>query len=142
MLPQLKYYCRPYNAKSSTNPCPGRKKMLLDSRLKCIGCPGVERLKSKKIATKKCTGCEKELPFSNFNRDKSKPDGVSTRCIQCRKTSLEAKRAERQDHADLLIAVEGHCILCRRFKKKHGFTECKDCVCHLKPWSPFKNESG
>ena len=34
--------------------------------------------------TKKCTGCKRELPFSDFHNDASAPDGKNSYCKECR----------------------------------------------------------
>ena len=35
------------------------------------------------METKHCRKCEEDLPFSSFNKDKSKKDGLRTTCSPC-----------------------------------------------------------
>lgn len=44
---------------------------------------------------KKCIRCGKELPISNFNKDSSKKDGLSSYCRSCMKEKRDVTKEER-----------------------------------------------
>lgn len=48
--------------------------------------------------TKYCNGCELNLPFSNFNKDKYSKDGYTTRCKGCRKKSKKEWADNNRSH--------------------------------------------
>lgn len=54
--------------------------------------------------TKVCTGCGKDLPLDRFTADKSKADGLHTRCKACRRQSQQVRYRERQ--AELAAEAE------------------------------------
>lgn len=66
-------------------------------------------------ATKVCTGCHQEKPFSDFTADASKADGRHTRCKQCRASSDRAaylrREQERRELAESLGAEEREALL-------------------------------
>ena len=41
---------------------------------------------------KTCTGCKRELPQTQYHHDRSKPDGLHTRCIDCKNRSARKAR--------------------------------------------------
>ena len=45
--------------------------------------------------TKICTGCRASLPITRFSRDASKPDGLQTRCKECRAANDRAHYQKR-----------------------------------------------
>ena len=42
--------------------------------------------------TKYCTKCERELPVSQFDRDRSNPDGLYANCKDCKRAYRQANR--------------------------------------------------
>lgn len=48
--------------------------------------------------TKVCSKCGMELPTSEFHKDKSKKDGLTCRCKQCRKHSYTYNADERKQY--------------------------------------------
>lgn len=44
---------------------------------------------------KRCHRCERELPPEAFHRDRSKPDGRVTVCVECLSALRRARRRER-----------------------------------------------
>lgn len=80
------------------------------------------------MKTKTCCICNKNLPLSLFNKDKTRSDGHSNTCRQCkhlqqhqwyRKNRKKVKEKERNK---------------RIYRKKHGL--CKDCGKDIK-MSPY-----
>lgn len=63
----------------------------------CVRCRKlIARIEAKKFIrkhiagfTKKCIGCKLELPGTVFNKDKSRKDGLNTRCRECQKSYME-----------------------------------------------------
>lgn len=78
---------------------------------------------------KKCYGCAKEKPKTDFSKNKSKPDGLQTRCKSC--SSVANKRTyETLPHRRVAIAERNiatrkkHTKLVNRVKR---FSGCKVC---------------
>ena len=58
--------------------------------------PGLELFRA--MTTKSCTGCQKELPLSDFPADASKADGHHTRCRTCKRNgSRTGERRGQQE---------------------------------------------
>jgi len=49
------------------------------------------------IKTKHCTGCEKDLPTGEFNKDRSKKDGLACRCRKCESRRGKKYRADNRE---------------------------------------------
>lgn len=46
---------------------------------------------------KYCTGCKQTLPISQFNKNKSKPDGLSNVCKECAKAAFNSWRDRNRE---------------------------------------------
>lgn len=59
---------------------------------------------------KTCTRCRDTKPVSEFGRDKSSPDGLSWRCLQCLREIDRARYARNSKRAPQTLTVTcGHC---------------------------------
>lgn len=50
---------------------------------------------------KRCSECQKKKPASDFHKDRSRPDGLQSRCKPC---NTIVSRRYRQQHADVINA--------------------------------------
>jgi hypothetical protein len=142
----FKYYCKPYNQKSTDYPC-DKKPLYSSARVKCLDCKGAIPLRD----TKRCTGCKKELPLADFYKDKSKEDGLATRCRKCKIESAVNRENARQEFADMRLAMKRNCDSCcgrekeaikfiKGFKFKEKLFKMKKCKrdnCYFLQWSPY-----
>lgn len=85
---------------------------------------------------KKCPSCNQLLPISEFNKDKSKKDGLTFYCRKCTAKKSREYINRWKDHHLLLTEIE--CTGCHRFlppsmfnkrkRKKNGLSPiCKNC---------------
>jgi len=144
--PIFKYYCEPYNQKSTDNPC-NKRPPYAWARMKCKDCKGVIELNKTKI----CTGCKEELPLTDFYSDRSKKDNLSTRCKKCKKSNLGVNKKKKQKYIDARLAIAKHCKRCYEMEKEmmvfvEGFIfkeelfkmkKCKKDNCCFLQWSPY-----
>lgn len=93
-----------------------------------------EKKKREEIPTEKaCTQCKKVFALTGFYKDKSKFDGVGTKCKEC------FKAVQKRDNKPRVDVTEYNCIKClvtkpinnfhklSRNKTGHKYT-CKECV--------------
>lgn len=75
---------------------------------------------------KRCGGCKKERPATEFWKDRSQSDGLQRKCKPCHRkaTSSAAKRRRRQDRQE----SPGHqrCTKCGRRKSLERFHRARD----------------
>lgn len=64
------------------------------------------------MKTKRCTKCDEYLPVTEFHCDCSKPDGLQSQCIGCRKVSRPLRHERRVTNITELYRV-----LKRRYSK-------------------------
>lgn len=53
------------------------------------------------VVTKRCGRCQRELPLAAFGKNRSRPDDLQDRCIECRSTAHAERMtdpAKRQEH--------------------------------------------
>lgn len=61
------------------------------------------------ITTKRCYGCKISLPLANFNKNKSKKDGLASECRSCTKQAGKigyARHKERRDEGSRKYRAE------------------------------------
>ena len=89
-------------------------------------------------AMKKCYNCGEEKPTTEFYKNKSKIDGLSTECRACKKQQACAYRAKNVEQVDKPIVENKVCSSCKIEKPSSEFgknktkcdglaTECKKC---------------
>lgn len=103
-----------------------------------------ERELQEPITRKWCSGCERELPAEDFNKDSSSKSGYHCRCRECaaaERVTRVAMRQARMKNETLVLAVgmERVCSRCNTCKPWSEFTKnatsnlgiqpcCKKCV--------------
>jgi len=72
-----------------------------------------ELFQTKQFQTKQCCTCREELPITDFYKDKSKPDGYKSVCIDCYKFHIQ-KRKESKEEVEEIKRIE-------KYRAKHSF---------------------
>lgn len=63
----------------------------------------VKRLKNFDMETKKCPKCGRELPATEFNKNRSHPDGLQAYCRSCMYSYTKAAKKRRSDVANSVV---------------------------------------
>lgn len=97
---------------------------------KRIGISYEEYMEKKSNGLKWCSTCKRFVPISEFCKDSSRTDGLSTKCYQCRRADNKLpNRIDRRIRREMSEKGLLYCIKCEKFLPKEVMTKngvCKE----------------
>lgn len=84
---------------------------------------------SRRIPHKRCATCNIKKPFAQFTKDKSKKDGLRTRCKACDRLYAAAQYQANVDQVEIAAITEKYCSACKQTKPVSEFYRRRDRPC-------------
>ena len=95
------------------------------------------------IEMKKCSGCARELPISEFHNRNASKDGLNAKCKSCRLVAIKDSQKRVTSVKDLSVGSEPSDVVINNSdakKSNDNFWRCSQCDC-IMPYQQYKNNN-